>query len=48
MITHVPDSFFLLGVCHFDVSISRRLAMIAIGGMVHGALVTGQGFPYLP
>jgi len=25
-----------------------RLAMIAIGGMVHGAIVTGHGFPYLP
>jgi hypothetical protein len=26
----------------------RRLAMIAIGGMVAGAAVTGNGFPYLP
>jgi light-harvesting complex I chlorophyll a/b binding protein 4 len=25
-----------------------RLAMIAIGGMVSGAAVTGHGFPYLP
>jgi len=25
-----------------------RLAMVAIGGMVHGAIVTGHGFPYLP
>lgn len=25
-----------------------RLAMIAIGGMVAGAAVTGNGFPYLP
>jgi Chlorophyll A-B binding protein len=25
-----------------------RLAMVAIGGMVAGALVTGQPFPYLP
>ena len=25
-----------------------RLAMMAVGGMVHGALVTGHGFPYLP
>jgi len=25
-----------------------RLAMIAIGGMVAGAAVTGHGFPYLP
>ena len=25
-----------------------RLAMIAIGGMVAGASVTGNGFPYLP
>lgn len=25
-----------------------RLAMIALGGMVHGAIVTGHGFPYLP
>mmetsp|Transcript_5563 Transcript_5563/g.13419 ORF Transcript_5563/g.13419 Transcript_5563/m.13419 type:complete len:122 (+) Transcript_5563:627-992(+) len=25
-----------------------RLAMIAIGGMVAGASVTGHGFPYLP
>ena len=25
-----------------------RLAMIAIGGMVAGASVTGSGFPYLP
>eukprot|EP00586_Coscinodiscus_wailesii_P001827 CAMPEP_0172477892 /NCGR_PEP_ID=MMETSP1066-20121228/1445_1 /TAXON_ID=671091 /ORGANISM="Coscinodiscus wailesii, Strain CCMP2513" /LENGTH=206 /DNA_ID=CAMNT_0013236905 /DNA_START=87 /DNA_END=707 /DNA_ORIENTATION=- len=25
-----------------------RLAMIAIGGMVAGAAVTGKGFPYLP
>jgi light-harvesting complex I chlorophyll a/b binding protein 4 len=25
-----------------------RLAMIAIGGMVTGASVTGHGFPYLP
>jgi len=25
-----------------------RLAMIARGGMVHGAIVTGNGFPYLP
>lgn len=25
-----------------------RLAMIAIGGMVTGAAVTGHGFPYLP
>jgi light-harvesting complex I chlorophyll a/b binding protein 4 len=25
-----------------------RLAMIAIGGMVAGATVTGHGFPYLP
>lgn len=24
-----------------------RLAMIAIGGMVHGAIVTGKGFPFL-
>ncbi len=25
-----------------------RLAMIAIGGMVTGAAITGNGFPYLP
>lgn len=25
-----------------------RLTMIAIGGMVHGAIATGHGFPYLP
>ena len=25
-----------------------RLAMIAIGGMVTGASITGNGFPYLP
>jgi hypothetical protein len=25
-----------------------RLAMVAIGGMVAGAVVTGNGFPYLP
>ena len=25
-----------------------RLAMIAIGGMVTGAAITGHGFPYLP
>jgi hypothetical protein len=25
-----------------------RLAMVALGGMVHGAIVTGHGFPYLP
>jgi Chlorophyll A-B binding protein len=25
-----------------------RLAMVALGGMVAGALVTGNGFPYLP
>jgi light-harvesting complex I chlorophyll a/b binding protein 4 len=25
-----------------------RLAMIAIGGMVAGSVVTGHGFPYLP
>lgn len=25
-----------------------RLAMVAIGGMVAGSLVTGNGFPYLP
>jgi len=25
-----------------------RLAMIALGGMIHGAIVTGNGFPYLP
>lgn len=25
-----------------------RLAMVAIGGMVAGSLVTGHGFPYLP
>mmetsp|Transcript_582 Transcript_582/g.1138 ORF Transcript_582/g.1138 Transcript_582/m.1138 type:complete len:122 (+) Transcript_582:730-1095(+) len=25
-----------------------RLAMIAIGGMVTGAAITGTGFPYLP
>jgi len=25
-----------------------RLAMIAIGGMVTGASITGHGFPYLP
>jgi len=25
-----------------------RLAMVAIGGMVAGATVTGHGFPYLP
>ena len=25
-----------------------RLAMIAIGGMVAGASITGNGFPYLP
>jgi len=25
-----------------------RLAMIALGGMVSGALVTGHGFPYIP
>lgn len=25
-----------------------RLAMVAIGGMVHGAIVTGHGFPYIP
>lgn len=25
-----------------------RLAMIAIGGMVAGATITGNGFPYLP
>jgi light-harvesting complex I chlorophyll a/b binding protein 4 len=25
-----------------------RLAMIAIGGMIAGASVTGHGFPYLP
>ncbi|KAI2501392.1 chlorophyll A-B binding protein [Fragilaria crotonensis] len=25
-----------------------RLAMIAIGGMVAGATVTGHGFPYFP
>lgn len=25
-----------------------RLAMIAIGGMVAGAAITGNGFPYLP
>mmetsp|Transcript_1234 Transcript_1234/g.2677 ORF Transcript_1234/g.2677 Transcript_1234/m.2677 type:complete len:209 (-) Transcript_1234:321-947(-) len=24
-----------------------RLAMVAIGGMIHGAIVTGHGFPYL-
>ncbi|KAL3776884.1 hypothetical protein ACHAWO_012099 [Cyclotella atomus] len=24
-----------------------RLAMVAIGGMIHGAIVTGKGFPYL-
>jgi len=23
-----------------------RLAMVAIGGMIHGAIVTGKGFPY--
>jgi hypothetical protein len=25
-----------------------RLAMVALGGMIHGAIVTGNGFPYLP
>jgi hypothetical protein len=25
-----------------------RLAMIAIGGMVSGAAITGHGFPYIP
>mmetsp|Transcript_30035 Transcript_30035/g.55279 ORF Transcript_30035/g.55279 Transcript_30035/m.55279 type:complete len:194 (+) Transcript_30035:82-663(+) len=24
-----------------------RLAMVAIGGMIHGAIVSGHGFPYL-
>jgi len=24
-----------------------RLAMVAIGGMIHGSIVTGHGFPYL-
>jgi hypothetical protein len=25
-----------------------RLAMVALGGMIHGAITTGNGFPYLP
>jgi len=25
-----------------------RLAMVALGGMIHGAIVTGHNFPYLP